>query len=73
MYLEVGAASEGNGELGVVEGGSGDRGNSSSDTELVALLFEAEADVDWLDEVGTLGGSFQLQGGLDTGEIPKKD
>ena len=69
----MGAASEGNGELGVVEGGSGDRGNSSSDTELVALLFEAEANVDWLDEVGTLGGGFQLQGGLDTGEIPEND
>ena len=54
-YLEVWAASKSDNELGIGKGGSSDRWNCTSNTELVALLLETETDVDGLDEVCTLG------------------
>ena len=64
------AASESDSELRVGKGGSGDRWNGTSDTELVAFLLETEADVDGLNEVGTLGRGLQLQSSIDTRDIP---
>jgi len=51
----VWAASKSDNELGIGKGGSSDRWNCTSNTELVALLLETETDVDGLDEVCTLG------------------
>jgi len=65
-HLEVWATSEGDGELGVGEGGRGNRWNGTGDTKLIALLFETETDVDGLNEVGTLGRGLQLQSSSDT-------